>query len=79
MPVPAPFVPPFSQASSDAHIVAIMGTAYTKTCKMLHDKGQPSLVQEVIAGRIIEIVRSGERDPDRICLRVITDLGLQRE
>ena len=75
----APFVSPFSQASSDARLVGVMDIAYAKACKMLHDKGQPSLVQEVMAGRIIEIVKAGERDPDRICLRVMADLGLQHD
>jgi len=56
-----------------------MDIAYAKACKMLHDKGQPSLVQEVMAGRIIKIVEAGERDPDRICQRVMADLGLQRD
>ena len=46
---------------------------------MLHDKGQPALVQEVIARRIIEIAKAGERDPNRICERVLADLGLQRD
>jgi hypothetical protein len=77
--VSGPFVPPFAQASSDPNVVDVMGRAYTKACKMLHDKGQPLLVQEVIADRIIQMVKTGERDPDRICLRVITDLGLQRQ
>jgi hypothetical protein len=77
--VSAPFVPPFSQASSDPRVINVMGKAYDKACKMMHDKGQPHLVQEVIAGRIIEIVTAGERDPDRICERVMAKLGLQRE
>lgn len=46
---------------------------------MLHDKGQPALVQEVIARRIVEIAKAGERDPNKICQRVLTDLGLQRD
>ncbi len=36
---------------------------------MLHDKGQPALVQEVIARRIVEIAKTGERDSNRICER----------
>ncbi len=74
-----PFVPTFAIAEFDAAVVNIMNSAYTKACKMLHDKGQPAVVQEIIAGRIIDIVRAGERDPDRISERVLTDLGLQRK
>lgn len=67
----APFVPAFAQASSDPRVIDVMNEAYAKSCRMLHDRGQPALVQEVIAGRIIEIVRAGERDPDRVCERVM--------
>ena len=74
-----PFVPNFSVAEFDAAAVKIMSSAYVKACKMLHDKGQPAVVQEIIAGRIVEIVRAGERDPDRISERVLSDLGLQRK
>ena len=42
----APFAPQFSQASSDPRLIGVMGIAYAKACKMLHDKGQPALVQD---------------------------------
>ena len=77
--MPAAFAPPFSQASSDPHVIGVMNKAYAKACKMLHDRGQPALVQEVIAGRIIDIVKDGERDPDVICQRVMAGLGLQHD
>ena len=77
--VAAPSLPLFSQASSDPHVIDVMGKAYAKACKMLHDRGQPSIVQEVIAQRIVEIAKTGERNPDLICDRVLTDLGLRRE
>jgi hypothetical protein len=77
--VSTPVVPTFATADFDAAAVKIMSSAYTKACKMLHDKGQPAVVQEIIAGRIVAILRAGERDPDRISERVLTDLGLQRK
>ena len=42
-------------------MIEVMNNAYAKGCRMLHDKGQPSLVQEVIARRIVEIAKAGER------------------
>ena len=72
-------VPVFVEASSDPNVVDVMHKAYAKACRMLHDKGQPALVQEVIARRIVEIAKTGERDPNRICQRVLADLGLQRD
>jgi hypothetical protein len=43
-----------------------MGEAFDAACKDLHDRGQPSIVYGVIAARIIEAARSGERDPARL-------------
>ena len=60
-------------------MIEVMNSAYGKACRMLHDKGQPVLVQEVIAQRIVEIAKAGERDPNKICDRVLADLGLQRD
>jgi hypothetical protein len=73
-PTPAPR---FIEASSDPRLVDVMTKAYAKACRMLHDRGQPALVQEIIAGRIVEIVKTGERDPNRVCQRVLIDVGLQ--
>jgi hypothetical protein len=43
-----------------------MGDAFDAACKDLHDRGQPGLVYGVIANRIIEAERSGERDPKKL-------------
>ena len=72
-------IPVFREASSDPKVIDVMTNAYGKACRMLHDKGQPAVVQEVIARRIVEIAKAGERDPNRICERVLADLGLQRD
>ena len=69
----------FSKASSDPRVLEVMDKAYARACKMLHDRGQPSIVQDIIAQRIVEIAKSGERNPDRICERVLKDLGLHRD
>jgi hypothetical protein len=50
----------------DDQVTQIMGEAFDRACKELHDKGQPEIVYEVIAKRIIEAVRNGERDPIRL-------------
>lgn len=39
-----------------------MGEAFDAACKALHDKGQPTVVYEVMARRIIAAARKGERD-----------------
>ena len=73
----ADILPFLKGGSFDTEATNAMGAAYDKARKMLHDKGQPAIVQEVIARHIIEIARSGERDPDKICERVLTSFGLK--
>ncbi len=43
-----------------------MGEAFEAACKELDDTGQPKVVLEVIAERIIAAARIGERDPVRL-------------
>jgi hypothetical protein len=50
----------------DDRATRVMGEAFEAACKDLHDKGQPSVVYGVIANRIIEAARSGERDPTKL-------------
>jgi hypothetical protein len=52
----------------------LMGEAFDGICKSLHNS-QPAIVYEVIAKRIIEAAKKGERDPDR--LRAAGTVGLQ--
>jgi hypothetical protein len=40
----------------------LMGQAFDSACRALHDTGQPPVVYEVMARRIISAARSGERD-----------------
>lgn len=53
-----------------------MGEAYHRVRQMLRDKGQPQLVQEVIAKRIIDLATDGERDPDELARQALKALGL---
>jgi hypothetical protein len=52
-----------------------MGEAFERACHSLHDLGQPDLVRDIIARRIIEVARRGERDPDELCARALQALG----
>jgi hypothetical protein len=46
--------------------LAAMSEAFDAACKVLDDTGQPQMVREVIAQRIIEAASRGERDPVRL-------------
>jgi hypothetical protein len=43
-----------------------MDAAFEAACKALDDTGQPYIVREIIAERIIEAARRGERDAVRL-------------
>jgi hypothetical protein len=56
-----------------------MGAAFDAACKGLRDRGQPDIVREIIAKRIIEAAKKGERDPIRLCNSGLAALGHDRE
>jgi hypothetical protein len=67
-----PFLP--RNAFDDA-ATRVIGQAFDAACKELHDTGQPALVHEVMAKRIIEAALGGERNLTR--LRDIALAGLR--
>ena len=58
-----PFVP---RGVFDDAMTRIMGEAFDAACKELHDTGQPEIVHEVLAKRIIKAAQRGERDVTRL-------------
>lgn len=56
----------------------VMGEAFDAACDSLHDTGQPHLVREVIAQRVILAAQRGERDPARLRDIGLAALGLDR-
>jgi hypothetical protein len=50
----------------DSEALAAIVEAFDSACEALDDTGQPKIVLEVIAQRIIEAARRGERDPARL-------------
>ncbi len=55
--------------------LSVLCEAYEQARRSLHDSGQPHIVNEVIAQRIIALAEKGERDPDRLCTGALTALG----
>ena len=53
----------FRKSDFDPETVKVLCDAYDKASKSLHDNGQPDIVKEVIARRIISLAQKGERDP----------------
>lgn len=48
-----------------------------EACKELHDTGQPAIVYEVIAKRIIDAAKNGECDPVRLRNAGLAELGFE--
>jgi hypothetical protein len=71
-------IPFLKEASFDAQLTGIMGTAFDIARREMHDRGQPEVVLEVLAKAIIQIARNGERDPDRMAERALETIGLRR-
>ena len=65
-----------SDRAFDAEVTALICQAFDLTCQAFHDAGQPELVKEIIAKRIIEIAGRGERDPQKMREAALNSLGL---
>ena len=63
----------------DDRVTQIMGEASDRACKDLHDTGQPEIVYEVIAKRIIDAARNGERDLVRLRNAGLAALGFNND
>jgi len=55
--------------------IRVLCDAYARACKSLHDKGQPTIVNEIIAQRIIALASDGERDPEKLSEGALGALG----
>jgi hypothetical protein len=62
-------------AAFDDRTTKVMGEAFDSACKELHDTGQPAIVYEVIAKRIIDGASKGERNPVRLRNAALAALG----
>jgi hypothetical protein len=65
----------FTTGAFDPETVKTLCDAYDRCSKALHDAGQPEIVNQVIAERIMALAKQGERDPDRLCEGALSALG----
>ena len=68
-----------NKSDFDDEATRLIGDAFDAACKGLRDTGQPIVVQEVIAKRIIKAAMKGERDPARLRAAGLAALGYDRE
>ena len=69
------FLTPTNSSAFDEFATRIMGEAFDTACAELQDSHLSELVREIIAGRIIEAARRGERDPKQLCSIGIAGVG----
>ena len=67
----------FQDGAFDPDLTSAMGEAFERACKSLRDMGQPDIVKEIITKRIVEVAKTGERDPVQLCERALAALGLK--
>jgi len=74
----ADFLPFLKERYYDPDATRVMGDAYDMARKMLHDRGQPHIVLEVIAQNIIvDFTMTGECDPARLAQRALRKFGIE--
>ena len=72
-------IQPFIREHSefDDTLIEPMGAEFDAVCRELHDTGQPPIVQEILARRIVDALRRGERDPERLRDAALSAIGLK--
>jgi hypothetical protein len=75
----AGILPFIKEGSFSPDVTQIMGEAYDHATRGLHDTGQPALVQEIIAKRIVDLAGSGERDPQKLANLALQSLGIAKQ
>ena len=56
--------------------LAVMGNTFDRACEASGGAGVPIFIQEVLAACIIEVAKTGERQPEVLCDRALEAIGL---
>ena len=59
-------------APFDRDTVAKLCAAYDAACQQLHDTGQPAVVTEIMAQKILSLANAGERNVERLAQGALT-------
>jgi hypothetical protein len=66
----------FNGSAFDSQATHAMGEAFDLACSNMRIGGQPEVVREIMAARIIQAARSGERDPNRLAAKAMDAVGI---
>jgi hypothetical protein len=64
------------EAAFSPEDIGRMTAAYEAALRLLRLTDRTDPVTEIVAKKIIEVTRSGEHDPPRICARALKELGI---
>jgi hypothetical protein len=70
-----PITPFLNGAHFDPETKRIMGVAFEAARSSLRLSDVSDRVAEIVANKIIELAKAGERNPDLLCERALADLG----
>jgi hypothetical protein len=62
----------------DPEVISDMSAAFEDVCKALEVSGRSDITKEMIATKIIQLVRGGETDPIVLRKKVLGELGLSQ-
>ena len=63
------------QSVFEPELTSAMSIAFDEACRMLQLADGAAREREAVAVRIIELARRGERNPQQLCARVLSDAG----
>ena len=66
--------PPFQNLSVDPVEMIVISEAYDLACRTLQYIGQLEVDREIVARRILQAVKTGERNANELCERAIHGL-----
>ncbi len=66
--------PPFQGLSLDPAEMIAVNEAYDLACRTLQNVGQLEVDREIVARRILQAVKTGERNANELCERAIHGL-----
>ena len=70
---------PFKYVSLDDAAMRAMGAAFDQACGALGNFGTGVVVREIMAKRIVEVAKNGERDPSRLYQLALDALGIDEQ
>src|SRR5665213_3353487 len=70
-------VTPLQYVVFDEAATSAMGEAFDRGCKSLQYSGSTSTVREIIAKRIVDAAKNGERDPGRLHEQALVPFGIE--